>query len=427
MKRLNLVLIIILILDIVCAGYFWHLKLDNKPEANIQTTIQSEPEPEIIIKPEPPEITLMFVGDIMLSRGVGNKMLKESNYKWPFLKIADYLQEADLLFGNLEGPLSDKGVDTGKKYSFRADPKALDGLIYAGFDVLSIANNHIYDWGEQAMQDTILRLKNNNILPAGLGEKPILEIENTKISFSAYTWPLPEKIDLPEADIKIVSMHIGEEYQKKSNLEQQKFARMAIDAGADLVIGHHPHVTQEIEKYKDKFIFYSLGNFVFDQQFSQDVKNGWIAEIIIKNKKIIKAEPINIIITSQYQARLKPARFIDIDISEQKLSLYENSNLLKSFVISSGAPKTPTPKGDFSISEKIVLHWSEKYQQYLPYALRFDNFYLIHEVPYSKEGLRDGLDKLGQPASHGCIRLNINDAQEVYNWAEIGTEVFIHE
>jgi len=426
-KTINLVLIAVLILDLVFAGYFWYLKINNRPAPDIQASpSQSQPEITIEPEPEPKPLTLMFAGDIMLSRGVGNKMKKENDYNWPFLKIADYLQEADLLFGNLEGPLSDKGADTGKKYSFRAEPKAIEGLKYAGFDVLSIANNHISDWGENAKKDTIFRLKQNNILPAGFGEKPVLEIQQTKISFSAFTWPLPEQIELPEADIKIVSMHIGEEYKEKSNIEQQDFARAAIDAGADLVIGHHPHVTQEIEQYKDKFIFYSLGNFVFDQQFSQEVKNGWLAKVIIKDKKITSAKPINIKITSQYQTTLRPAKFIDIDISEQKLSLYENNDLLKSFTISSGHIYTPTPKGDFRVLEKTPLTWSEKYQQYLPYALQFYNSYFIHEVPYDKNGLRNGLDKLGQPVSHGCVRLNIGDAKEVYNWAEINTEIFIH-
>jgi len=431
MKKLTIVLLVLLVLDLVFAGYFWYLKINNVGAGLVPAQEEGQPQglPLQISppNPEPKEHILMFVGDIMLSRGVGNKMKKENNYNWPFLEIADYLKNVDLLFGNLEGPISDKGADTGKKYSFRADPKTIEGLKYAGFDVLSIANNHIFDWGKTAKTDTIFRLKNNNILPAGFEENPIIKIEDTEISFNAYTWPLPEKIELPTADIKIVSMHIGEEYQKKSNQEQQSFAQAAIDAGADLVIGHHPHVVQEIEKYKDKFIFYSLGNFVFDQQFSQDVKNGWIAKVIIENKKIISVETININISSQYQVGLVVDKQIKIDLSEQKLSLYENNNLLKSFVISSGAPQTPTPKGEFQISEKNPLIWSEKYQQYLPYALRFYNSYLIHEVPYDKNNIRRGLDQLGQPVSHGCVRLNINDAEEVYNWAEIKTDIFIHD
>lgn len=89
----------------------------------------------------------MFLGDIMLDRGVEYMVRKEgkADFRWPFLKIADYLKEADILFGNLESPISDNGHKVGSIYSFRADPEAMDGLIYAGFDVVSLANNHIFD------------------------------------------------------------------------------------------------------------------------------------------------------------------------------------------------------------------------------------------------------------------------------------------
>lgn len=372
----------------------------------------------------------MFVGDIMLSRGVGAKIKKQGDYRWPFLKITETLNQADLLFGNLEGPLSDKGKDTGKKYSFRAEPRTIEGLQYAGFDILSIANNHIFDWGQEAKDDTVLRLKQANILPAGFAEKPIIKINNTKIGFLAYTFgynleKAKQEIQELDVDIKIISMHIGKEYKKQSNLEQQAFAHAAIDAGADLVIGHHPHVTQEIEEYKNKFIFYSLGNFVFDQQFSEQVKSGWIAKIIIKNSKIISQEIIDLKINKNFQPELK--KQIKISLEKQELCLYKGTEQIKCFIISSGKEGMETPKGDFKISEKIKLHWSQKYQQYLPYSLRFFGPYLIHELPYDKAGVRDGLSQLGKPASHGCIRLGIGNAEEVFEWADLGTEVKVSD
>ena len=89
--------------------------------------------------------TLIFVGDIMLSRGVGRIMEKKNDWQYPFLEIKDNLAEADLLVGNLEGPISSRGVKVGSIYSFRADPHAVEGLLFAGFDVLSLANNHTWD------------------------------------------------------------------------------------------------------------------------------------------------------------------------------------------------------------------------------------------------------------------------------------------
>jgi len=275
---------------------------------------------------------LMFVGDIMLSRSVGEKIEQESNWQWPFLKISNYLKEADLLFGNLEGPISDKGKDVGSVYSFRASPKAAEGLKYAGFDVLSLANNHIGDWSRIAMEDTFKILEENNIDYVGAGYNkqeahlPVIkELESgAKIAFLAYTnlgsknWEAKDNLsgiawlegeqmrkDIKKAktlaDIVIISMHFGEEYVLHSNSIQQSLARAAIDAGADLVVGHHPHVIQEIEEYKDGYIAYSLGNFVFDQFFSEEVRQGLILKIIIKDKEIKEIKPIKIRISDLLQ------------------------------------------------------------------------------------------------------------------------------
>jgi len=281
------------------------------------------------------ESLLMFVGDIMLSRSVGLKMKRENNWKWPFLKIADYLKRADILFSNLENPISIRGKNIGSIYSFRADPRVVEGLKYAGFDVLSLANNHITDWSMEAMKDTFQILKDNDISYIGAGynraevHTPVVKVlkDGTKIGFLGYTnliskyWEAQEdrpgvaylrisdiKKDIAEAkktvDLLVVSMHFGTEYKPHSNETQQEFARAAIDAGADIVVGHHPHVLQEIEKYKDGYIVYSLGNFVFDQLFSDDVRTGGILEVIVKNKKIKKIELKKTWITENFQVEL---------------------------------------------------------------------------------------------------------------------------
>jgi len=300
-----------------------------------------------VMKRTPPDkpITLMFVGDIMLDRGV-EYMIKtagKENWCWPFLKITDDLKQADVLFGNLESVISDKGKKVGSIYSFRADPKAIEGLIYARFDVLSIANNHIFDYGREAMEDSFLRLKQAGIdcVGGGFSEKearsPVIkEVKSTnpstssgqaKIAFLAYTnlgskhWQakenqsgivwLDEKIteDIKAAreksDIVVVSMHFGEEYQLEPNLEQRYFARLAIDSGADLVIGHHPHVVQRIEKYKEGYIVYSLGNFVFDQGFSEETMRGLLLEVLIEDAKIKEVVPKEIRINRFFQPEIK--------------------------------------------------------------------------------------------------------------------------
>ena len=284
-------------------------------------------------------ITIILVGDIMLDRGVEYMIKTEGkgDFRFPFLKIADELQKADILFGNLEGPISDKGTKVGSIYSFRNDPKSIEGLTFAGFDVISLANNHVFDYGREALEDTLLRLKTAGIdyLGAGFNEKeaysPIIkELNDTKIAFLVYTnlgpetWKASEnnsgiawisennletiKRDIEkvkkESDILIVSLHSGEEYQKTPTQFQIEFSRAFIDAGADLVIGHHPHIIQPNEKYKDGWIFYSLGNFVFDQNFSEETMRGQILKILIENNKIKEVVPINIKINDFFQPEI---------------------------------------------------------------------------------------------------------------------------
>ena len=113
---------------------------------------------------------------------------KHQNWKWPFLKIADVLQQADLVFANLESVISDKGTNQGSIYSFRADPKTLEGLTYAGFDVLSVANNHSFDYGQEAFLDSIESIKRAAIAPVGFNHEPVVvEVQGTKVGFLAYT------------------------------------------------------------------------------------------------------------------------------------------------------------------------------------------------------------------------------------------------
>ncbi|MBZ9572418.1 CapA family protein [Patescibacteria group bacterium] len=287
-------------------------------------------------QPSSGAITLIFVGDIMLDRGI-EYMVKnhgDGNYEFPFLKIADFLKKADILFGNLEGPISNKGKKVGSIYSFRADPKAVEGLTYAGFDILSVANNHIFDYGKVAMEDTFLNLKKAGIEYVGGGfteteaHSPIIkEVDKTKIAFLAYTnlgskyweakgnnsgiaWLNKEKMEKDikiaknQADIVVVSIHTGREYQAKPNLIQKYSSHLFIDAGADLVIGHHPHVIQEIEKYKNNYIAYSLGNFVFDQGFSKETMKGLLLRVIIKDNKIKTVDPIEIKINKFFQPEI---------------------------------------------------------------------------------------------------------------------------
>src|SRR3990167_8148448 len=114
-------------------------------------------------------ITLLFVGDIMLDRGVENIWQNYQNSRYPFLNVVDEIRKADIAFANLEGSISENGKNQKIKYSFRFDPSSVEGLKFAGFDVLSLANNHSFDWVREALEDTVNILRGNDILPVGAG------------------------------------------------------------------------------------------------------------------------------------------------------------------------------------------------------------------------------------------------------------------
>lgn len=279
--------------------------------------------------------TLLFAGDVMLSRTVGKKMAAEDDWKYPFEKIAPTLKAADLAFANLECPISDAGRSKGHLYSFRADPRVMEGLNFAGFDVLSVANNHMYDWGQPALVDTLDRLRSAGIRPVGAGRNdleahyPVLvNLHGVRIAFLAYVdvppkeatagldrpgvaWLAPDRAlaDIrfarPLADIVIVSLHWGVEYMRKPQRSQVELAHKMIDAGADLIVGGHPHVTQPLEDYKGKYIAYSLGNFIFDQH-DPPTHHGLMLKVTLDGKRISAVEGIPIDIDSTLQAVVSP-------------------------------------------------------------------------------------------------------------------------
>ncbi len=289
--------------------------------------------PPIVIEKEPKPITLSFVGDIMLARGVKNVINKYFNGDYSsFLQtpIIEQLATSDILFANLEGPISDRGRNVGSKFSFRFDPLIVPALRSAGFDIVSIANNHMGDWTKTAFEDTITHLRENGILFAGGGmtkqeatQPTIITLEETRIGFLGFTdvgpnWLAatntsagillasdPEfetiiKQAKEKVDILIVSVHGGEEYKPHTD-RQARIYHSAIDAGATMVVGHHPHVSQDYEWHNGGFIAYSLGNFIFDQYFSVETMQGDTLTITIENKKIKTTKVQTVYLNKKFQ------------------------------------------------------------------------------------------------------------------------------
>ena len=269
---------------------------------------------------DPNFVTLAFAGDMMLDRGVRNSVVKNFNNDYSALfNNIDLFNKSDISFANLEGTVSDQGVDQKNLYSFRMDPSVIPAIKGAGLDVLSVANNHVADWGRNAYIDTLSRLNENEILYAGGGNNKteamtpaIIEKYGMKIGFLGFSDVGPNymiakdgttetpaqagvllasdpnfdeiiKNAAKQVDYLIVSFHFGDEYQTIHNKRQEYLAHKAADDGAKIIIGSHPHVVQDTEVYKNSFIAYSLGNFIFDQSWSAPTMKGMLLEIKLYN------------------------------------------------------------------------------------------------------------------------------------------------
>jgi poly-gamma-glutamate capsule biosynthesis protein CapA/YwtB (metallophosphatase superfamily) len=293
-------------------------------------------------------VKLVFMGDVMMARNVETSVKNNGSgdYSFIFNKIAGYTKSADLAFANLESVISDAGsADVAKVLqgtAFRAKPDAVNGLLSAGIDVVSMANNHTLDYTRTALSDCFIRLKAAGITYVGAGETfeeaytaKIFTVKNTRIAYLAYTlvgderamraqksdaatgitaqsgvaWYYSKyiysgiKAARSQADIVIVSIHFGTEYETAPSHLQDRFAHLAMDRQADIVIGHHPHVVQPVMVYQKGYLAYSLGNCVFDQS-AAETKKGLVLEVTVTNRKISSARARNVLINQQYQPEL---------------------------------------------------------------------------------------------------------------------------
>lgn len=277
------------------------------------------------------EIILSFVGDVMTGSDYPDKSYLPSNEgKDIFKSVENYFKNSDVNFANLEGAIANTNTQSSKRsknsYSFRMPPYMANRIAEAGFNIVAVANNHSRDFGDKGYKQTQEYLKNAEIKIVGniLNTATIIEIKNKKIGFLAFYYfsyannsiqditsakALVEKTK-KECDFLIVSFHGGAEggnmfrvpketeiFYGENRGDVYKFARAVSDAGADLIIGHGPHVLRAMEIYNNSFIAYSLGNFVGYKQFSLAGNNGISAILQITlndNLKINSAKVIPI-------------------------------------------------------------------------------------------------------------------------------------
>ncbi len=228
---------------------------------------------------EIPPITLSAVGDMMLGRAVATALAK-TTIPEAFSDARTVLSGSDIVFGNLESVLTSSTASTGKSIYFKGDPVVgVAAMHEMGFTHLSVANNHVDDYGLAGWQDSVATLLAGSFSPIGDYRNDVTpvvtDVRGKKFVFLAYEDLLRAKskeeviADVTEADtlgdVLVVSVHWGAEYTHTPSSRQTDLAHAIIDAGADIVFGHHPHVLQPIELYNGGFIAYSMGNFIFDQ------------------------------------------------------------------------------------------------------------------------------------------------------------------
>lgn len=278
-----------------------------------------DPEKASIKNNNPEEYTIIATGDIILARSVNSKLLQLNDFNYPFEKTVNFLKSADVVFINLESPLIPNCKPTLEGMIFCGDERAVQGLKYAGVTVASIANNHAGNYGVEGVNSTVKLSRDNHIQVTGNGEAAIVAIKGKKFGFLGYNDIGSEEAgiawaDTPQIqnDIKslknkvdfiIVTFHWGTEYTSTPNSRQIELAHTAIDSGADLIIGNHPHWIQGVEQYKGKFITYAHGNYVFDQMWSQNTREGVLGKYTFSKNGLINVEFIPIIIDNYSQAR----------------------------------------------------------------------------------------------------------------------------
>lgn len=296
--------------------------------AIVQAALESVPvvKHNQVANPKDPTINLLFGGDVTLSDAFSDTVGKD--YKWAFAELDEY-READLAMVNLENPLTTASTPmAGKQFNFKADPEAVQVLKEGGIDLVTLANNHTMDFETPGLLETMSTLEKAGILHLGAGRNitearrpEVIDVKGQRIAYLGYfgedfaatdqtagTSPILEdriaqdiKALRAQVDWVIVNYHWGQENATHPADWQTKLARFTIDQGADLVVGHHPHVLQGAEVYKGRPIAYSLGNFIFGGNSRSDYDTA-VLKVAVKDKKMkVEFLPVEV---QKYQAKV---------------------------------------------------------------------------------------------------------------------------
>jgi poly-gamma-glutamate synthesis protein (capsule biosynthesis protein) len=289
------------------------------------------------VAPPEPAIEIVVVGDVMPGRLVGRLLAGWGDYTCPFSRVDETLGAADLTIANLEGALSDEIAPPVERQTmlFVGNGRFVEGLRYAGIDAVSLANNHSRNFGTAGISDTLALLSAAGIGAFGAGmdlaaaRRPaVYEVRGVRFAFLGYdavssyyaaeeeragTAPADPKwiaADIAaareQADVVIPYFHWGVEYTHQANTSQKGLAHLAVEAGAAVVLGSHPHWVQGLEYYQGSPIVYSLGNFVFDQRLSQETRQGMITHLIFRGHRLVGLRLQAVQIEEYYQPAFLP-------------------------------------------------------------------------------------------------------------------------
>lgn len=287
---------LLLVVALFIEGFvFFKMITGDKSKIDIVRT----PPPAVAEEPQP--ITIILTGDVMLGRSVMTHTIDSGDFKYPFLHVADALRAADVVFSNLETPITADCPRRDSGMIFCADPRMMEGMTYAGIDVVNIANNHTMNYGKVGFEETKQFLTQNNISYVGDFNLAIKDVKGTKVGFLGFDY-VTNKVseeDLnviagskSKVDILIVGVHWGSEYQAKAGKLQEDTAIQMIEKGADVIAGHHPHWVQNTAMHNSKPIYYSLGNFIFDQMWSENTKKGMAIRLTMKGNDVVRSEEL---------------------------------------------------------------------------------------------------------------------------------------
>lgn len=309
-----LFVILLLVLNIFLQKLYKNALVEKSEQNNSQESISNEEDQIQSTSTPVPKLTKIILGgDVMLGRNVMITTKKEGDYNYPFSKVSQYLNTADLVFVNLENPVVKDCPEIDSGFKFCSIPEMLEGLTKSNIKLVNVANNHIYNYGDEGFEETLKHLDDKNIEYVGKDNVITKRINGTNFSFLGFDLVSNElsvqNLDLVKkakdtSDVVVVGVHWGEEYEALPNESQKIWAKKIIEYGADVIVGHHPHWVQTVEEINGKKVYYSLGNFVFDQMWSEETKKGILIELVFDGKKITAEKKVDTYIKNWGQVEI---------------------------------------------------------------------------------------------------------------------------